>query len=208
MMKIFNLEQSNQSPNFIGSWIIDNTLCDGLIDHFENNQAKLQQGVMGSTASIDLQKKDRTDLYIAPKDINLPTNKIFKIYFDTLFKCYKDYCDKWPYLKIIASHLEIPSFNIGRYKPGQHFNSVHCERTGLGSLHRLFAFMTYLNNVEEGGTTFFDNYNLEIKPEKGLTLIWPAEWTHTHRANKVINGTKYMITGHLCFASDETKTSL
>ena len=208
MIETFKLEQCKLSPHFIGSWIIDNSLCDELIVYFENNKTKQQQGLIGVTASIDIAKKNRTDLRIAPKDMELATHKAFKLYFNNVFKCYKHYSDKWTHLKTIAAHLEIPAFNIGRYEPGQHFNSLHCERAGLGTLHRLFAFMTYLNNVEEGGTTYFDNYNLEIAPKKGLTLIWPAEWTHTHRGNKVIKGTKYMITGWLCFPVDETQLNL
>ena len=57
--------------------------------------------------------------------------------------------------------------------------------------------MTYLNNVEEGGTTDFLYYDLSIKPEIGKTLIWPAEWTHAHRGDIVNKGLKYIITGWL-----------
>ena len=208
MIKSFEIAKSNLSPNFIGSWMIDNSLCNELVVYFEDNQGNLQQGAIGSTASIKLDVKNRMDLRISAKDIQLSKDNVFKLYFDNLFECYKDFSDQWPHLKTIASQVDIPSFNIGRYETGQHFQGLHCERAGLGTLHRLFAFMTYLNNVEEGGTTYFDNYNLEIRPEKGLTLIWPAEWTHTHRGNKVIKGTKYMLTGHLCFAVDETQTNL
>ena len=205
MIKSFDLEESNLSPNFIGSWIINNSLCNELVVYFENNQGKLHQGATGQNSTVNLDAKNRIDLRISPKEVNLPENKVLKMYFDNLFECYKDFSNEWPYLKIIGRHLNIPSFNIGRYETGQHYQAIHCERAGLGTLHRLFAFMTYLNDVEEGGTTYFDNYNLEIQPKKGLTLIWPAEWTHTHRGNKVIKGTKYMITGHLCFAVDETQ---
>ena len=55
--------------------------------------------------------------------------------------------------------------------------------------------MTYLNDVDGGGTTFFSHYDLEIKPKKGLTLIWPAEWTHAHKGNVLHSGSKYIITG-------------
>jgi hypothetical protein len=40
--------------------------------------------------------------------------------------------------------------------------------------------MTYLNDVEIGGETEFFHQKLKIRPEKGLTLIWPADWTFTH----------------------------
>ncbi len=42
-------------------------------------------------------------------------NKGFKIYFDNLFECYKDFIDKWTNLRKIASHLHIPAFNVGSY---------------------------------------------------------------------------------------------
>ena len=91
------------------------------------------------------------------------------------------------------------SFNLQRYKPGQHFKKIHSERLSIDDLHRIFAFMTYLNDVEEGGSTYFSHYDLEIQPRKGLTLIWPAEWTHAHRGNILRKGSKYIITGWINF---------
>ena len=65
-------------------------------------------------------------------------------------------------------NLEIGSFNLGRYLPGQHFQAMHTERSSLSTLHRLFAFMTYLNDVEEGGSTYFNHYDLNVQPKKVL----------------------------------------
>jgi len=54
--------------------------------------------------------------------------------------------------------------------------------------------MTYLNDVDEGGTEF-KNQKIKLPARKGLTTIWPTDWTHTHRG--VISKTqdKYIITG-------------
>jgi hypothetical protein len=41
--------------------------------------------------------------------------------------------------------------------------------------------MTYLNAVEDGGGTEFFHQNLVVQPRKGLTLVWPADWTFMHR---------------------------
>ena len=43
------------------------------------------------------------------------------------------------------------------------------------------VFMTYLNTVTDLGGTAFKYQNLEVQAEKGLTLIWPSDWTHTHK---------------------------
>ena len=196
-MKRSDLGESKLNPYFIGSWIIDYSLCDEIIAYYEKNKQKQFQGV--TSGGMNLATKDRRDITLTPQELNLPENEIYKIYFQSLFECYKDYNLQWPFLSEIVNHLDIGSFNIGKYEPGQHFQKIHCERTSLSTLHRLFAFMTYLNDVEDGGSTYFNHYDLDIKPTKGLTLIWPAEWTHSHKGNVLKTGVKYIITGWLTF---------
>ena len=199
-MKRIVIDSGFNNPNFIGSWMIEPlTICDGLISYFEFNIAKQKSGI--STSGLNLDKKNSIDICVKPKDIILPGNEDFKGYFDQLFECFRNYNDEWTFLKNISPKLEIGSFNLQRYKTGQHFKAIHTERCSLENLHRVFVFMTYLNNVEEGGETYFSHYDLEIKPKKGLTLIWPAEWTHAHRGNVLKKGHKYIITGWINFAN-------
>ena len=199
-MKKVAVDLGNKNPNFIGSWNIDPMLiCDDLISYFELNLAKQKSGVL--SGGLNLDKKDSIDISINPKDIILPGNEAFKAYFDQLLECYKNYVEEWTFLDKISERLEIGSFNLQRYKTGQHFKAIHTERSSLENLHRIFAFMTYLNDVQEGGSTYFSHYDLEIQPKKGLTLIWPAEWTHAHRGNILRKGSKYIITGWINFAN-------
>lgn len=197
-MKKSKISSGNKNPNFIGSWTIEPILiCDDLVSYFELNSSKQKSGVVGS--GVNLEIKDSIDINVKPKEIILPGNEALKAYFDQLFECYKNYVDEWPFLGKISERLEVGSFNLQRYKPGQHFKKIHTERFSLDSLHRIFAFMTYLNDVKEGGSTYFSHYDLEIQPRKGLTLIWPAEWTHAHRGNILKEGSKYIITGWFNF---------
>ena len=56
--------------------------------------------------------------------------------------------------------------------------------------------MTYLNDVKNGGTEFLYQNELNQKDaEQGLTLIWPAHWTHTHKGIISDEQEKYIITG-------------
>ena len=199
-MKKIAIDPGNKKPNFIGSWTIEPiSICDDLISYFELNISKQKSGLTGK--GLDIDTKDSVDITIRPKEIILPGNEAFKLYFDQLFECYKNYVEEWTFLNQISERLEIGYFNLQRYKPGQHFKELHTERLSLESLHRIFAFMTYLNDVEEGGSTYFSHYDLEIQPKKGLTLIWPAEWTHAHRGNILKEGSKYIITGWISFAN-------
>ena len=198
-MQRIALEKSPLIPNFIGSWVIEPlSLCDELITYFESNIAKQQIGATGGGRNLSV--KDRMDISIAPNQLDLPGNEVFKLYINSLFTCYKDYLVQWPFLAGIAQNLELGSFNLGRYLRGQHFQKMHTERAGLSSLHRVLAWMTYLNDVDEGGETCFSHYGLNIKPRKGLTIIWPAEWTHAHKGNVLLGESKYMITGWLNFS--------
>ncbi len=199
-MNRISIPISKYNPHFIGSWNIQNDkLCDELIDYFEINIDKQKKGRVGG--GLDLSIKNSTDISISPKDINKLENNQIRDYIENLFFCYKDYLSQWPFLNSFASNVEIGNFNIQRYHAGEHFQQVHSERTSISTLHRLFAWMTYLNDVEEGGTTFFSHYDIEIKPKKGLTLIWPAEWTHAHRGNILPFGSKYIVTGWIDLSS-------
>ena len=195
-----SLGKQNLTPSFIGSWTMSPlSICDELIAYFELNKNKQKIGVSGVGKNLDV--KNSTDIRIAPKDMKLPGNEIFEEYFHNLYSCYQDYSTEWPFLTTFAENLQISDFNLQRYQSGQHFQQLHTERSSLETLHRVFAWMTYLNDVDEedGGSTFFSHYDLAIQPRKGLTLIWPAEWTHAHKGNVLKADNKYVITGWMTF---------
>lgn len=199
-MEKITLSKQNSNPNFIGAWLIKPlSICDELIAYFESNKNKQKRGVTGLGENLDL--KNSIDISILPKEIKLPGNEAFNEYFNNLFSCYQDYTVEWPFLTNFADNLEVGNFNLQRYQSGQHFQNLHTERSSLENLHRIFAWMTYLNDVEEdeGGSTYFSHYDLEVQPRKGLTLIWPAEWTHAHKGNVLKSDSKYIITGWMHF---------
>lgn len=198
-MKRVSLQKEHLNPTFIGSWVMDTpSLCDRLIDYFEAHTERQASGT--TTGGNNIDNKDRTDISISPYELNLPGNEIFRTYIDSLFECYKDYLVQWPFLNEMGQNLEIGAFNFGRYQKGQHFQKVHSERTSLHTLHRILAWMTYLNDADLGGETYFTHYDITIKPRKGLTIIWPAEWTHAHRGNVLLGESKYMLTGWVNFS--------
>ena len=188
---------NNDNENFIGCWNINNPeLCEDIIDFFENNT---HLHIKGNVTSGKSNIKKTTDITIFPNDIKKKEFAIFKNFFNELHKCYADYQLQWPFLKENIKILDIPAFNIQRYNPGDHFSTLHCERDSLNTMHRVFAWMTYLNDIKsENGRTHFSHYNVKIQPEIGKTLIWPAEWTHAHSGEVLKTEVKYILTGWLC----------
>ena len=140
-----------------------------------------------------------TDIRIAPIDLKEEKFRVVSTYIEYLKVCYLDYLEQWEFLKSFLPGMHIGAFNIQKYDEGGHFRRLHSERTSLNSLHRVLAWMTYLNDVPESGETEFPMFGLKVKPETGKTLIWPAEWTHAHLGSVVTKGTKYIITGWMHF---------
>ena len=191
----------SQDTNFIGCWNInDDNLCKQIIYFFNNNTSLQTQGKVG--VGKDLKIKNSIDITINPKDLEKSEYQIFKKYFEQLHKCYLDYLNQWPNLEKMIKDLDIGQFNIQKYNQGGQFAGVHSERTSIKTVHRVFAWMTYLNNVNDGGSTNFAHFNIDIKPEIGKTMIWPAEWTHAHSGKIVNSEEKYIITGWMHFPSD------
>ena len=184
--------KSKIHDNFIGSWkIADDILTDKIINFFDNNQQLQQKGRAYRANSNNV--KSSIDITIRPNDLQIEEYKFLNEYIDTLNIMLLKYFEKY---KILANfELDMGAFNIQKYEKGGHFMGVHAERMGVFNMDRVFAWMTYLNDVEEGGSTFFPHFDVRIKPEKGRTLIWPSEWTHAHCGEIVESNEKYIITG-------------
>ena len=199
-MKRVSLINKDTSPNFIGGWSLEpKSICDELIEFFEVNSEKHTHGV--TDAGVKSPHKQTTDINILPRDLRKTEYKVFHSYLEQLFSCYEDYAKIWPFLNEFTK-LEMSSFNLQRYLPGDHFKTVHTERSSVGNIHRVFAWMTYLNDVEGSGATYFPHFDIKVKPQRGLTLIWPAEWTHAHAGEELKSGKKYIITGWLHFPNE------
>ena len=195
-MKRINI--NSQQTHFIGCWNLENNkLCNEITQFFENNKELQIQGI--TSYSKDLKVKKTTDIPVNPHDLKNPKFEVLKQYMDELYKCFIDYQNQWPFLKSVIKVVDVPGFNIQKYSRGDHFALLHSERTTLDTLHRLFAWMTYLNDVDDGGQTNFSHYEIKIRPETGKTLIWPAEWTHAHTGEILKSGTKYIVTGWMNF---------
>ena len=171
---------------------IDEGVCRNLINIFECNQKFHFTGQVyggGDTDYVDLYQKNSTDLELS--NFNLP---VIDEYYNCLEKLLIGYTQKFSQVNTLPS-FGATSARIQRYDRDGHFNSWHYERGSGHTMKRCLVYMTYLNTVEDGGETEFLYQNKSIKPEVGKTIIWPSEWTHTHRGLKPNSGFKYISTG-------------
>ena len=83
---------------------------------------------------------------------------------------------------------------VKKIAPGCGFHNWHYESSDFFTTGRKLVMQVYLNDEFEGGETEFLYYNKREKAETGSVLIFPCEFTHTHRGNPPIDGTKYLAT--------------
>ena len=179
----------NKKIHFIAGWYINKNVCTDLIKYFENSSNKRPGRV---AAEVNKKRKLSTEVGI---DIRNRDKEIMN-YYKELTKVVEEYKKKHQYCHI-QQHpwTMIEGWNLQKYKPKEGYFIKHFERTGGVTVHRHLTFMTYLNDIKDGGETEFYYQKLKVKPETGLTLIWGADWTFTHRGIPSKTETKYIATG-------------
>ena len=183
------LEESN---NFINQYYLsDSSICDDLIKLFKNSKNK---SVGEMEKGINKKIKDSTDILL--RDTDISQSKTLIKYFEELSKIVDLYKNKYKSCntRVPTWGLE-PAFRIQKYKPSQAFHGWHCEKGSVGTAIRHLVWMTYLNDIKKGGETEWYYQKLKVKPKKGLTVIWPSEWTFTHKGHTTVDEDKYIITG-------------
>lgn len=192
--------------DFIGEYFLeDNTISAKVLDFFLNSPYSLlykRDGIFGRGGDVvrDESEKSCVELEIIPEDFYdaLPIHE----YLQELKKVVAKYIEEYPYCDYYSAWKIEESIKIQMYAPGESFGAWHTERA-IGKppiSKRHLVFMTYLNTVEEGdgGETEFFHQEKKIRPEQGKTLIWPADWTHTHRGLEC-SSPKSIITGWFSF---------
>lgn len=171
--------------------------CKKIIDFI--NSSDLKPGVMsgGKMKKVNPKIKDSLDTTLIFSDSSLPTEILKK----ALHFCSRDYIRRNHELERIQEFGLFDTYNLQKYNPGQGYHNSHCENGGGANSFRVLAWMVYLNTVNDGGGTSFDNYGFETKAQEGALLIWPAFWTHFHHGVVSPTETKYIATGWYSYKS-------
>ena len=197
-MKEYELDNTT----LMGAWYIPKKLCNDITKKINN--AKLVPGVMytnGKDQVVDKSSKESFEMAVAYDNIDEP----WLSYKGAIMDIIQLYIKKYPDMNANAEFGIAETFNTQKYPKGGGFKIWHHENDfKTFNYDRCLVFMTYLNDVEDGGTSF-KYQNIDIPAKKGLTLIWPAYWTHTHRGIVSNTKEKYIVTGWLNFLNHRLK---
>ena len=185
--------------NFIE--VYDNALSDEVCDKITSymdfvcveNRGEVWEG---DKMVIDAKQKDSYDVAM-----NLENNKwINHEVLSSLKVCIDKYKKTHTQINLISNWKYDSDYSLQKYNPGQAFHKLHCESSSRHcGVHRIAAWMFYLNTVTDGGGTYFDNYDLTTNAVKGRCVIWPAYWTHFHKGIVSETETKYIATGWISY---------
>lgn len=176
--------------HFINESTISSADCDTLIDYFKNKkeEGRAFPGMCGD-CEIDPKIKKSTDVHI--------TQELHSFFSGLIQKSLDEYIERFPFCNYYSKWAILVDPLIQHYAPNDGFYAWHTERCGAtkNQCNRHLVYMVYLNDVTDGGGTEFYHQNLVVQPVKGKVLIWPADWTYTHRGIPSPTQEKYIVTG-------------
>ena len=179
--------------NFIGFYQAEEVLCDDIIDFYNQHKKYAIKGLSAKSTdeiNTDINVKDSIDLAVSARHLYYPMDEYRKHLQESLDKYIKIYIDANNYSRFKI----VEDYNIQHYSIGGGFKTWHFESNSPSSMRRILVFMTYLNDVPDGGT-IFKYQNIITPAKKGSTVIWPAGFTHTHKGQISHTKEKFIVTG-------------
>lgn len=172
---------------FIQGWYVDKELTKYFLEKFKIHA--LENNLVKNTSP-------RNYNYIKINDNNFDLDKCLALIncYNLVFKKYQNVYEYTSFKYEGKYGISKEDFMIKCFSIGSSYDKFHYEKNSMFS-NRNLASILYLNNVEEGGETEFFYQNLKIQPKEGLLLVWPAQWTHTHKGH-LSNVEKYIISAY------------
>ena len=136
-------------------------------------------------------------------ELNISQVDSFKPYMEEYYARMKSVYDH--YKSVVGGHFFPPKFafedaRLKKYEANDYDQfGWHTDVGDKSSSSRFLVMFMYLNEVEEGGTTEFEDDNgiCTVNPVSGRIVVFPPMWMYPHRGTKPISGPKYILSTYL-----------
>jgi len=186
--------------DFIGVYddVVTPEYCDSLINYFKWCKDNNRTWNRDECSTLSKEDVSTTLNPMKQTEINFSYDNLggFIAEFNEVFwkNSYKQYTTKYDILNTFNNHT-IYSYKLQETEPSQGYHVWHSEQGSLEYSRRIAAYILYFNEIIEGGETEFLYLSKRIAAKRGRLVIFPAGYTHTHRGNPPLSGTKYIMTG-------------
>jgi len=184
-MYVNDVELSEGQYILPGVKIIDNAIDNPqeLIDIANSSPDNWHAAGVGHEGEIDSEVR-KANTFPVPVHFSNPL-----AFFTVMQKVYlyvRQFADE---NAIEFSHMEQAS--LLEYLEGDGFYLPHLDAGPYNP--RAISAVLYLNDVEEGGETYFDRFDSSISPVAGRLVIFPSTFPYSHEARNPKVGNKYAI---------------
>ena len=168
--------------------IFETEECDGLIEYMEEAKVHWEETRMpGHRHFWELNLMDHS----GQSDMNLELYNRFHSIMDRYKIDTKLHPKQWP------EKYSWEALRMKKYERNRGFFHDHVDVGNYDSARRFLVFFAYLNTVDEGGETEFVDLDLQVSPECGTVLVFPATWEFIHRGNIPVSQDKYILGAYL-----------
>jgi len=184
--------------DFIGIFpnVVSPQTCEKLIEHYEYIEKLGHSGSRRSTEGTRFIDKDNQTYFLkadGESAISDLDHYFTEEFVSAFWRCFDPYQQKYGVIESLGKVGFTGKFKVQKNKPGEGYHVWHCEQGDLLSSSRLLLVILYLNTVESGGETEFLYQHKRIPAEQGTMIIVPGSFTHTHRGNPPLTGSKYIM---------------
>lgn len=176
--------------------------CDYFISLFKNKEKNGFTYNRQDSDGFDQLLKSDTSISIGYSDVaGEELERKNSIFVDKLWSEGVNQYGKY-YPVLLRQYKQTYGYKIQKTIPGEGYHAWHCEKESAHNQSRILAFIVYLNDEFDGGETEFIHKNMRVTPKKGTLVVFPANFTHTHRGNPPLNGEKYIMAGWINIMDD------
>ena len=175
--------------------VIQKSMCEQIINRFEEDKDGQYRGKIGQTFKSDESIKKSTDIFISGKD---HWKDVDQLLFNSLASALSKIRKKYEFFN---GPFKDCGYGIQKTSINEYY-SWHIDGGSHEFSKRQLVAIWYLNDLEsnEGGETEFEYQKIQIRPEAGKLILFPPFWTHRHQGAPVKIGTKYIATTWIVFA--------
>lgn len=187
--------------SYIGIYpgFIPDDFCKKVVSDFESDADGQFSGKLSN--GYNPKMKFTTDLCITVRGKEIP-----KVWADIDYslweyvgQAFKKYCEEFEIDKHTNLKFIDTQYNIQKYIKNKGYFKPHNDSSNLKTSNRFAAIIIYLNDVDRGGETYFENWDIKVKPEVGKILIFPTGFTYIHEGFIPVSNDKYIMTTFITY---------
>jgi predicted 2-oxoglutarate/Fe(II)-dependent dioxygenase YbiX len=169
--------------------IIPHTLCDDILNEYENSNEWLD-AVVGDKKNVIKEIRNCTVIEMSINEVIEKNKNIRKKLDNEVFECTKKAIQKYSEKFKETDISKDTGYQLLKYEKGG-FYTQHVD--SFSTIPRTISCSFILNNDFKGGGFSFFNNTLVYPLKKGSAIMFPSNFLYPHSVLPITEGTRYSI---------------